>query len=339
MTIDPLRWGVLGVANIAVDKVVPAMQTSLHSPVVAIASRSPDRAERAARQLGIDRSYGSYEDLLADTEVDAVYVPLPNHLHERWTIAAAEAGKHVLCEKPLALTADAARRMIDACERSGVMLMEAFMYRLHPLWQAVVADLRRGTIGDVRAIQTAFCYFNDDPSDIRNTPDAGGGALYDVGCYAIDLARMVFESEPEAVHAAARVDQDLGTDVVTSALLDFGGRHATIVCGTQLEPAQRVEFLGTRGRVVVEIPFNIPPDQPTRFTVISGGDPPVAPNATTAEFDTCDPYTEQADLFSRAVRAGEPPPVDPHNAVGNLAVIETILATTKRDSDLATGPD
>ncbi len=326
-SLEPLRWGVLGVADIAVRKVIPAMQASAYSPVVSIASRSIERATDAATQLGIPQCYGSYEELLASPDIEAVYIPLPNHLHAEWTMAAASAGKHVLCEKPLALTSADVRRMIDHCERAGVALMEGFMYRLHPLWRTVTGLVAGGKVGDVRAIQTVFSYLNDDPTNIRNDASAGGGALFDVGCYAVDLARMLFGSEPTSVSATSRRDERFGTDVMTSVVLDFGGRHATFVCSTQLEPAQRVEILGSAGRLVIDIPFNLPPDHPTHVRWISGGDPPVRPHVEVIEIAQADPYTVQADAFSRAVRLGEPVPIPPTNAIGNLEVIESIHAS------------
>lgn len=324
--IEPVSWGVLSTADIGLKKVIPAMQQSEATRVDAIASRSPDRARDAAAQLGIEKSYGSYEDLLADGAIEAVYIPLPNNLHMEWTIAAAQSGKHVLCEKPLAMTSDDARTMVDVCEKAGVLLMEAFMYRLHPMWVKAVELVRRGAIGEIRSVQTAFSYFNDDPTNIRNIPEVGGGALYDIGCYAVNAARLTFGSEPRDVKGSIRRDEKLGTDVVTSALLDFDTGHATFVCSTQMEPDQRVVIHGTGGRIVVEIPFNIPTDRPTRILVISGGDPPVAPGMEVHEIPTANAYTVQADVFSRAVRTGSPVPVLPEDAVANLQVIERIFA-------------
>ena len=260
-----LRWGVIGVSDIAVRKVVPAMQAGAVTPVTAIASRSFDRARDAADRLGIVHAFGTYQALLECPDVDVVYISLPNHLHMSWTLAAADAGKHILCEKPLALSSRDARTMVEHCERAGVMLMEAFMYRLHPIWSTTIDLVRQKRIGEVLAVQTVFSYFNEEPSNIRNQVDAGGGALYDVGCYAVDLARWVFDGEPRSVRGAVRHDPRFGTDVLTSALLDFGGRHATFICSTRLEPAQRVELLGTAGRIVIDIPFNISPDQPRDF--------------------------------------------------------------------------
>jgi predicted dehydrogenase len=325
MTLEPVSWGVLGVADIAVQKVIPAMLHSELSRVDAIASRTGDKAHAAARRFGIPRSYASYDALLDDPLIEAVYVPLPNHLHLEWTIAAARAGKHVLCEKPIALTSADAVRMIDACEEAGVKLMEAFMYRLHPLWRAAIDAVSSGRIGELRAVQSVFSYFNDDPDDIRNIVAAGGGALYDIGCYAVNLSRLLFESEPTEVYAAVHRDERFGTDILTSAVLDFDGRHATFVCSTQLEPVQRVEILGTDGRIVVEIPFNIPPDRPTRLDLVAGGDPPVAPHVEIVHIPIADPYAVQADGFSRAIRLDHPVPIPPIDAVANLRVIERLF--------------
>lgn len=322
----PVRWGVLSTADIAVQKVIPAMKRAVLSRLDAIASRSADRATSVAAALDIPRSYGSYEELLADSDIDAVYIPLPNHLHAEWTIAAAEAGKHVLCEKPLALTSAEARTMISASEGAGVRLMEAFMYRLHPLWLMAKAMVDDGTIGEVRAVRTVFTYYNDDPGDIRNIAEMGGGALYDIGCYAVNVARMVFGSEPSGVKSSILRDEEFGTDILTSAVLDFDGRHATFVCSTQMEPDQRVDIYGTEGRLVIEIPFNIPPDRSTRLLHIAGGSPPVAPDMVVHEVEAADPYAVEVDSFSRAVRDGTPVPLPLSDTVANLEVIEAIFA-------------
>jgi predicted dehydrogenase len=317
---------VLGCAVIAVDKVIPAMQRSQRCDVVAIASRDASRAAETAARLGIRRSHGSYEALLADDEIEAVYIPLPNHLHAEWTERAAAAGKHVLCEKPLGLSVAEVVTMIEACRRAGVLLMEAFMYRLHPSWQRTHELVAEGAIGELRAIQARFAYHNVDPANIRNVAAFGGGAVLDIGCYPINVARWFFAGEPTAVHALVRRDRTFGTDALTSALLDFDGRQAAFTCSTQLEPDQRVHLLGTTGRLEVEIPFNIPPDRPTRVMLASGGEAPVAPDVTVFELPPCDQYTVMADGFSQAVREGVPVPTPPEDAIGNLTVIEQILA-------------
>jgi predicted dehydrogenase len=325
-TSTPVSWGVISTADIGMRKVIPAMQAGTRTRVDAISSRSPASAARAAEALGIPKSYGSYEALLADDEIEAVYIPLPNHLHLEWAVAAARAGKHVLCEKPLTMTAAEAEEMVAACEGEGVLLMEAFMYRLHPMWLLVMDMVRSGAIGEVRAVNTVFSYFNADPTNIRNIPEVGGGALYDIGCYAVNVSRLVLDAEPDEVKSHVRRDPDLGTDIVTTALLGFGGRTASFICSTQMESDQRVDIYGTEGRIVVDIPFNIPPDVPTEVHLVAGGDPPVHPHVETHEVAAANQYTIQADVFSECVRTGNPLPFGGDDAVANMRVIEQIFA-------------
>ncbi|MEW6225979.1 MAG: Gfo/Idh/MocA family oxidoreductase [Chloroflexota bacterium] len=325
-TMRRIRWGVLSTAGIATGKVIPGLHKSANGEVLAIASRDEGRARDAASAMGIPRAYGSYEALLADPDVDAVYIPLPNHLHAPWTIAAARAGKHVLCEKPLAMTAQVAQEMVDAAAAAGVLLMEAFMYRLHPSWEAAREMVASGRIGRLRAVDSWFSYFNDDPANIRNIREAGGGALFDIGCYSVNLSRMLFGAEPDRVGAVVVRDPASGVDVLTSGVLGFGDGTATFTCSTRTEPDQRVDIYGTDGRVSIEIPFNIPPDRPTRISVIAGGDPPVAPAAEVLTFETADPYTVEAERFAAAILGGTPVPTPPEDAVANLRVIERLFA-------------
>jgi predicted dehydrogenase len=324
---ERVRWGVLGCAAIAVNKVIPALQRSELCQVTAIASRDAPRAAAAAAELGIARHFGGYQELLDDADVEAVYIPLPNHLHAPWTLRAAAAGKHVLCEKPLAMSSAEAREMVDGCATAGVALMEAFMYRLHPLWITVRELIRDGAIGDLEAIQAFFSYRNVDPLNIRNVMEYGGGALMDIGCYPVNVARMLFDAEPITVAGAVRRDPRFDTDALTSAVLDFGGRHATFTCSTQLEDDQRVHLMGTEGRLLVEIPFNIPPDRPTRIIRAAGGNPPVDPWIEIIEIPAADQYAEQCDAFSAAIRAGAPVPTPPSDAVANMVVLERIFAS------------
>jgi predicted dehydrogenase len=325
MSRDVLRWGILSTADIAIDKVIPAIGSAARCELVAIASRDLRRAQSAASELRIGRALGAYDDLLADPDVDAVYIPLPNDLHAEWTIAAARAGKHVLCEKPLATTASDAERMIEACEAGGVVLMEAFMYRLHPTWEAVAAMVASGRIGELRTVQSWFSYFNDDPSDIRNRVEAGGGALYDIGCYAVNLSRMLFGAEPVRIQGSVTRDPDMDVDVLTTGILDFRDGVATFTCSIRSEPDQRVHVYGTAGRISFEIPFNIPPDLPTRVFVTAGGDPPVRPDTEALTFGPANPYAIQAERFAAAVLDGTPVPIAPSDAVGNLRVIEELF--------------
>ena len=320
-----LHWGILSTAAIARTKVIPGIQKAARCTVVAIASRDEARARQAASAAGIPSAYGSYEALLADPNVDVVYIPLPNHLHSEWTIAAARAGKHVLCEKPLAMTAAEAERMIAACDTAGVRLMEAFMYRLHPSWVAVRELVAAGRIGRLVAVQSWFSYFNDDPSNIRNIRSAGGGALYDVGCYNVNLSRMLFGSEPIRVAGSIYRDAASGVDVLTSGLLEFDGGVATFTCSTRAEDDQRVHVYGTEGRIEVGIPFNIPPDRPTQVFVTHGGEPPASPAREVLTFETADPYTVEAERFAAAILDGLPTPVPAADAVANLRVIERLF--------------
>jgi predicted dehydrogenase len=322
-----LRWGVLSTAKIGRTKVIPGIQGADRCRVVAIASRDEARGRVVADELGIPTVHGSYEALLADPDVDAVYIPVPNHLHAEWAIAAARAGKHVLCEKPLALTADDAQRMVDAARSAGVLLQEAFMYRVHPSWMAVRELVRAGRIGRLTAVQSWFSFYNDDPTNIRNIRDFGGGALFDIGCYSVNLSRMLFGAEPDDVQASSVLDATSGVDVVTAAILRFPGGIASFTCSTRTESDQRVDIYGTTGRISIEIPFNIPPDRPTRVFVTAGGDPPVAPATETLTFETADPYSAEATAFAAAVLDGTPPAVEPEDAVANLRVIERILAS------------
>ena len=328
---DKVRWGVLGAANIAVKKVVPAMQRGEWSEVVALASRDVERARAAARALGIRKVYGSYEELLADDRVEAVYNPLPNHLHVPWTTSAAEAGKHVLCEKPIAMNVAEARELLAVRDRTGVKIQEAFMVRTHPQWTATLELIRAGRVGELRAVAGHFSYFNRDPANIRNRPEMGGGALMDIGCYPVTVSRFVFGEEPRRCLGLVERDPEMGTDRLTSAVLDFPSGQSVFTCSTQLVPYQRMQFYGTRGRIEVEIPFNAPADRPTR-TFIDDGSDLFGSGVEVREFAPCDQYTVQGDLFSRAVREGGAQPIPLEDAVRNMAVIEAIFRSAESGS-------
>ena len=325
-----LHIGVLSTANIAVEKVIPGMRRAQRVVVAAIASRDAGAAREVANQMAIPRAHGSYEALLADPDIDAVYIPLPNHLHAEWTISAVRAGKHVLCEKPLALTADDAQRMVSAASDAGVVLMEAFMYRHHPSWVAVADIVASGRIGRLLAVQSWFSYFNDDAANIRNISEYGGGALYDIGCYNVNLSRMLFGGEPTRVSAAITRDPVSQVDVLTSAILQFETGVATFTCSTRTESDQRVHVYGTDGRISVEIPFNIPPELPTKIFVTAGGDPPVTPATETLTFAASDPYAVEVDAFAAAILDGTPLPIAPDDAVANLRVLERIFGAAEQ---------
>jgi len=307
-------WGILGTAKIGLVKVIPAMQKSALIEVRAIASRSEAAARQAASELGIPRAYGSYEALLADPEIEAVYNPLPNHLHVPLTLRAAVAGKHVLCEKPIALTAGEADQLRAAAGK--VHIMEAFMVRFHPQWLRARELVRNGKIGDLRAVQVFFSYYNDDPTNIRNQPEIGGGALYDIGCYGIVSGRFLFEAEPRRAVMLTDRDPTMHTDRMTSALVDFGqGRQLSFTVSTQCVPYQRVEICGTRGRIEIQIPFNPPQGEPTQ--IFLDDTPEVLP--------ACDQYTLEAEAFSRAVRGEISLPYGLEDALMNMRVIDALF--------------
>jgi predicted dehydrogenase len=323
-----VRWGVLGAAHIAVKKVIPAMQRGEWCEIAAIASRDLPKAQQAAAALGIPKAYGSYEELLADPEIDAVYNPLPNHLHVPWSVRAAEAGKHVLCEKPLALDAAEARVLLEAQTRTGVKMGEAFMVRTHPQWLRARELVRGGRIGELRAVMGFFSYFNRDAANIRNVRAWGGGGLFDIGCYPINTARFVFGEEPRRAMALLERDPEMHTDRLTSAMLDFPSGQAVFTCSTQLVPCQRMQLFGTRGRIEIEIPFNAPPDRPCRIFVDDGSDL-FGAGIQTETFPVCDQYTIQGDLFSRAVRGEGDVPVPLEDAVRNMAVIDALFRSAE----------
>jgi predicted dehydrogenase len=321
---NKLRWGVLGTADIALKKVIPAMQQGRYTSIAAIASRDLKKARKAAEALSIPTAYGSYDELLADPNIDAIYNPLPNQFHVPWTIKAAEAGKHVLCEKPLSLTAAEAETLLAVRARTGVKIGEAFMVNCHPQWLRLRELLDEGRIGEVRSITGFFSYFNIDPNNIRNQPECGGGALMDIGCYLIHASRYAFAQEPARVVALIDRDPEMRIDRLTSAILDFPRGHSVFTCSTQLVSTQRMQFLGTCGRIEIEIPFNAPPNRPTRLFIDATGDL-FGGGTTTESFPVCDQYTLQGDAFSKAILDDTDVPVPIEDAIKNMAVIEALF--------------
>jgi predicted dehydrogenase len=324
-----VRWGVLGAARIATVKVIPAMQRGRLSEIVGIASRDRAKAAEAARALGIGKVYGSYEEMLDDPEIEAVYNPLPNHLHVPWSIRAAEKGKHVLCEKPIAMNAPEVLELIAARDRTGVTMGEAFMVRSHPQWLRVMELVDSGTIGALRSAVCTYGYFKLDADNIRNVREYGGGALMDIGCYPIKISRMVFNEEPRRVSAAIVRDPGFGgIDMLTTALLEYPSGHCIFTCGTQVVPNQTVQFLGTKGRIALDIPFNALPNEISRLRIDDGSDLE-GRGVTVEEIPPCDQYTLQGDLFSRAIREGGDPPVPLEDALRNMAVIDAVFRSAE----------
>ncbi len=321
----PVNWGVISTAKIGRVHVIPAMMKSDDVNVIAIGSRDLAKGQAYADELGIPKVYGSYEELLADPEIEAVYNPLPNHLHVPVTIQAMEAGKHVLCEKPISMDAAEAEQLVEVSKRTGKIVEEAFMVRQNPQWLRVVELVKEGAIGELRAIQGMFSYFNDDPDNIRNMADIGGGGIYDIGCYLITTSRMVTEEEPNRLAAVIDRDPVMKTDRLASAVMTFpSGVQATWTCSTQMTSRQRMNFVGTKGRIEVEVPFNAPNDRPCRIFIDDGRDN-FGTGIKTEEFPIADQYAIQGDLFSRAIRDGGPVTVSLENSIANMRVIDAVF--------------
>lgn len=315
-----VRWGILSTARIGIQKVIPAMQNGRYIDVVAIASRSGNRVNEAADKLNIDKRYDSYEALLDDPDIDAIYNPLPNHLHVPWTIRAMEAGKHVLCEKPIGLNAGEALKLVEATRQfPHLKVMEAFMYRFHPQWQKARELVLNRSIGEVRTLSSFFSYYNTDPENIRNKADIGGGALMDIGCYCISFPRFIFDEEPVNVTGEMDFDPVMKTDRLTSGLLRFpSGKTSTFTCSTQLMPYQKVHIMGTDGQITIEIPVNAPPGEITSIILTTKD------LTETFSFDPVDQYTLQGDAFSKAVIDDKPVPVPLEDAVNNMKIIDKL---------------
>ena len=332
---EKIRWGILSTACIGTEKVIPGMQRSKRGTVAAIASRDAARAKAAAQNLGIAKAYGSYEALLADPEIDAIYNPLPNNLHVPWTVKALNAGKHVLCEKPIAMNAAEAAELRAAA--GGRHMMEAFMVRFHPQWLKARELVRAGKIGELKAVQVFFAYDNRDPRNIRNIPETGGGAVYDIGCYGIVSGRFAFDAEPSRVVSLIDRDASFGTDRLTSVIADFGGgRQLNFIVGTQIGAHQRVTLGGTKGRIEILIPFNAPQMEATRILVDDGSK---LGGASSVEevFPPVDQYAEEADAFARAVLGESGLPYGVDDAVNNMRIIDAIFRSGETGKWEATG--
>ena len=321
-----LNWGILSTAKIGIEKVIPAMQQGKLNEIVAIASRTHESAREAAKNLKIPKAYGSYHELLDDTSIEAVYIPLPNHMHVPWTIKALAANKHVLCEKPIALTATEAKELLKETEKfPHLKVMEAFMYRHHPQWLRALELINDGGIGMVKPVHSFFSYYNDDPKNIRNMVDIGGGGLMDIGCYCISLARLIFDEEPQRVFGKIEYDPGFETDRICSGILDFVQGTSTFTCSTQLVPFQRVNVFGTKGRIEIEIPFNAPPDKPCKMRFQNNE------IIEEIEIKICDQYTIQGDLFSLAVLKNEKVPTPIEDAVENMKVLEAVIQSAEKE--------
>jgi predicted dehydrogenase len=327
---NKIRWGVLSTAKFGREKMIPALQKSQYAEVRAIASRSIEDAKQRSGELGIPTYYEGYEKVLEDENIDAVYIPLPNHLHVQWAIKALKAGKHVLCEKPIALSASEAQSLLIAARQTPhLKIMEAFMYRFHPQWQKAKALIASGMIGTLKSIHAHFSYYNTDPHNIRNQPEIGGGGMMDIGCYCISLSRFIFKGEPGKVAGMLEYDPALGTDRMASALLQFPGGVASFTCSTQMMPYQKVNILGTSGRIEIEIPFNTPPDKETRLHIFTKD------KVEEVVFEAVDQYTIQCDAFSKAILNNTEVPEPLEDAVHNMKVIEAVFKAAKEERWIA----
>jgi len=325
MVMNKVRWGVLSTAKIAREKVIPAMQAGSYCSMDAIASRNMEQSRATADLLGIPKAYPSYEALLADDTVDAIYIPLPNYLHVPWALKALAAHKHVLCEKPIGLSsAEAKQLQFAASLKPQLKIMEAFMYRFHPQWQQVKKIAQDGSIGRLVTIQSFFSYYNMDAANIRNQKDMGGGGLMDIGCYCISLSRFIFGEEPASVVGHVEFDQVLQTDCLASGILHFKKGTATFTCSTQLMPYQTVNIVGTAGRIAIGIPFNAPPLTATRIWLHT------KTGSEEMSFSAVDQYTLQGDLFSKAILDNTAVPTDLQDAVNNMVVIEAVFKSSAK---------
>jgi predicted dehydrogenase len=332
--VEPVHWGVLGVAAIATSRFIPAMKDASAATLVAIASRDAAKARAVAQEFGVPRHFGSYDDLLRDPDIDAVYIPLPNHLHVEWSVRAMDAGKHVLCEKPLCLASGDVLKVRAARERTGRHIEEAFSYRNHPQWTKIAEVLDAGAIGEPRAVQCTLAKRFLDPNDIRNNPEQGGGALYDIGSYAISACTAIFHRAPARAVAAIDRDPDFGIDRLSTALLDYGDCHASFTVGSQTGPSawathQQFSVLATNGWLRCDFPFAH--GRPTACHVFVGDEKSHGAFETSSyRFEPVNQYALQVERFSRCLR-GEPVPSWPiDDALLTLRVIEALFASAKR---------
>jgi predicted dehydrogenase len=325
MEMEKIAFGVLGTSYFATHKMIPSMKRSRLAEVAAIASRELDRAQKAAHELGIPRAYGSYETLLADPDIRAVYVPLPNHLHVEWAVRAIRAGKHVLCEKPVSINRTTAMRLVREAEKNPrLKVMEAFMYRFHPQWSRALALVRGGRLGTVRIVGADFAIDNRDPKNIRNRAEVGGGALLDLGCYCVSFARFLFGAEPKRVLGRMEIDPLFKTDTLTSGMLDFGNGLAAFTCATRLMPHQRVTVHGTQGRMEMVTPVGAPPDRPVLIRLQT------KEGMEEISIDACDHYAVQADQFCEAVLKNKAVPTPLSDGVANMKVLDAVVESSRR---------
>lgn len=322
---ETVNWGILSTAKIGTQKVIPSIQQADSCTVTAIASRSPQKAQYTAEKLDISRYYSSYENLLKDQEIDAIYNPLPNHLHVPYTIKAVEAGKHVLCEKPIALDEEEARELLKTSQKyADIKVMEAFMYRFHPQWVRAKSMVKNGRIGRLQTVESMFSYYNKDPNDIRNNAEMGGGGLMDIGCYCISLSRFLFNKEPENILGEWKIDPQFKIDYLASGILNFGSGLSTFTCATQTAPQQEVNIIGTEGRIVIDIPFNAPLNKETSIWKFKNN------SKEEIVIEPANQYMIQAEKFAESILKGFPPPTPLEDAIQNMITIDAFRKSAKQ---------
>jgi len=322
-----IRWGVLSTARIGLQKVLPAMQQGKHCELIAMASRNVESAKQAAAQLGIPKVYGSYEELLNDPEIEAIYNPLPNHLHVPWTIKAIEAGKHVLCEKPIATSVSELQQLLNVAKaHPQIKVMEAFMYRRHPQWLKARELAQSGRIGEVRTLHSFISFFNNDAKNVRNKPEMGGGTLFDVGCYSVSIPRFIFGAEPKRVCAQMDIDPNFHIDRTISGILDFGPRTSSFTCSMQLARHQNATIFGTEGKIEIELPLNPLPERPAKIVLHNGN------GAQEILSDSCNQFTLQGDAFSLAIINDAPVAVPLADSLANMKVIEALFESARKET-------
>lgn len=324
-----IKWGILSTAKIATEKVIPALQASNNGVVTAISSRNTTVAQEVAQKLGINTYYGSYEELLADSNLDAIYNPLPNHMHIEWTIKALKAGKHVLCEKPIGMDTDEAKTLLEATKSyPHLKVMEAFMYRFQPQWEKIKSLVADGSLGDIMHIQSHFSYYNTDPKNIRNIAEVGGGALMDIGCYCISLSRGIFESEPYVVSAQSTINPISETDIITSGMMTFNNnKTASFTCATQMSPHQQADIFGTKGHLRIEIPFNQPFNKQVHLYLTTTG------SSETLTIPPSNQYTKEGEAFAKAILENTEVPTPLSDALKNMKVIDAIKMSSRTKSE------
>ncbi|MRI01214.1 gfo/Idh/MocA family oxidoreductase [Kriegella sp. EG-1] len=314
-----IQWGILSTATIAREQVIPAMLQSKFCNVLAITSRDIKKAEEIAEDFGIAKFYDDNQELLNDSEIEAVYIPLPNHLHVEWAKKALSAGKHVLVEKPIALSSTSAKSLLDEAKKyPNLKIAEAFMYKFHPQWIKAKELVDSGEIGTLKTIQSSFSFFDDDAHSITNNKSYGGGSLMDIGCYSISISRLLFNEEPKSVLASIEYHSEYEVDILANGILEFEKGSSSFFCATQLDYTQQAQIFGTKGSIKFELPFNPPIDTCSKIWLTKDE------ITTEIKFDICNQYTLQADAFSRAIIENIQLPVHLNDAINNMIIIEKL---------------